>query len=80
MLHYVQVYNREITTHSGVIADNLHCGPDNQDTLNEKRSILEPAGALSSAGAEVYCKYYSLRGESIVAVTNGANMNFDKVN
>lgn len=47
--------------------------------FEEKRSILEPAGALSLAGAEAYCKYYGLKGENVVAITSGANMNFDKL-
>ncbi|XP_078437496.1 L-O-methylthreonine resistant 1 isoform X2 [Wolffia australiana] len=50
-----------------------------KDMFEEKRSILEPAGALSLAGAEAYCKYYGLRGESVVAITSGANMNFDRL-
>ena len=48
-----------------------------KDMFNETRRILEPAGAFSLAGAEAYCKYYSLNGETIIAVTSGANMNFD---
>lgn len=47
--------------------------------FEEKRSILEPAGALALAGAEAYCKYYGLSGENVVAITSGANMNFDKL-
>lgn len=47
--------------------------------FEEKRSILEPAGALSLAGAEAYCKYYGLSGEAVVAITSGANMNFDRL-
>ncbi|KAL6519359.1 Threonine dehydratase biosynthetic, chloroplastic [Orobanche gracilis] len=50
-----------------------------KDMFEEKRSILEPAGALSLAGAEAYCKYYGLKGENVVAVTSGANMNFDRL-
>lgn len=50
-----------------------------QDMFEEKRSILEPAGALALAGAEAYCKYYGLKGENVVAVTSGANMNFDRL-
>ncbi|XP_055808535.1 threonine dehydratase 1 biosynthetic, chloroplastic-like [Solanum dulcamara] len=50
-----------------------------KDMFEEKRSILEPAGALALAGAEAYCKYYGLKGENIVAVTSGANMNFDRL-
>ncbi|KAK4419295.1 Threonine dehydratase 1 biosynthetic, chloroplastic [Sesamum alatum] len=49
------------------------------DMFEEKRSILEPAGALSIAGAEAYCKYYGLKGANVVAVTSGANMNFDRL-
>ncbi|XP_028798536.1 threonine dehydratase biosynthetic, chloroplastic-like [Neltuma alba] len=50
-----------------------------KDMFEEKRSILEPAGALALAGAEAYCKYYGLKGENIIAITSGANMNFDKL-
>ncbi|KAK9147932.1 hypothetical protein Scep_006689 [Stephania cephalantha] len=47
--------------------------------LRIKGTFLEPAGALSLAGAEAYCKYYGLKGESVVAITSGANMNFDRL-
>ncbi|CAN6464985.1 unnamed protein product [Victoria cruziana] len=50
-----------------------------KDMFEEKRSILEPAGALALAGAEAYCKYYGLKGESVVTITSGANMNFDRL-
>ncbi|EPS59945.1 chloroplast threonine deaminase 1, partial [Genlisea aurea] len=50
-----------------------------KDMFEEKRSILEPAGALALAGAEAYCKYYGVKGKNIVAVTSGANMNFDRL-
>uniref|UniRef100_A0A2P2JHQ1 threonine ammonia-lyase n=1 Tax=Rhizophora mucronata TaxID=61149 RepID=A0A2P2JHQ1_RHIMU len=50
-----------------------------KDMFEEKRSILEPAGALALAGAEAYCKYYGLEGDAVVAITSGANMNFDKL-
>lgn len=50
-----------------------------KDMFEEKRSILEPAGAVALAGAEAYCKYYGLKDENIVVVTSGANMNFDKL-
>lgn len=50
-----------------------------KDMFEEKRSILEPAGALSLAGAEAYCRYYGLKDESVVVITSGANMNFDRL-
>ncbi|TKY53026.1 Threonine dehydratase biosynthetic [Spatholobus suberectus] len=50
-----------------------------KDMFEEKRNILEPAGALALAGAEAYCKYYGIQGQNIVVITSGANMNFDKL-
>ncbi|XP_042024053.1 threonine dehydratase 1 biosynthetic, chloroplastic-like [Salvia splendens] len=50
-----------------------------KDMFEEKMSILEPAGALSLAGAEAYCKYYGLKGANVVAVTSGANMTFNRL-
>ncbi|KAG2670864.1 hypothetical protein I3760_14G107100 [Carya illinoinensis] len=50
-----------------------------KDMFEEKRSILEPAGALAFAGAEAYCNYYGLKGENVVAITSGANMTFDRL-
>lgn len=50
-----------------------------KDMFEEKRSILEPAGALALAGAEAYCKYYGLKDLNVVAITTGANMNFDRL-
>ncbi|KAG9155447.1 hypothetical protein Leryth_009876 [Lithospermum erythrorhizon] len=50
-----------------------------KDVYEEIRSILEPAGALALAGAEAYCKYYGLKDVNVVAITSGANMNFDRL-
>eukprot|EP00898_Chlorokybus_atmophyticus_P008111 jgi/Chlat1/8300/Chrsp78S07715 len=50
-----------------------------KDVFEEKRSILEPAGALALAGAKAYIKKHNLSGGNVVAVTSGANMNFDRL-
>ncbi|CAO2824115.1 unnamed protein product [Amaranthus hypochondriacus] len=50
-----------------------------KNMFEEKRNILEPAGALALAGAEAYCKYYGLKNENVVVITSGANMNFDRL-
>ncbi|KAK9723949.1 hypothetical protein RND81_05G036400 [Saponaria officinalis] len=50
-----------------------------KNMFEEKRSILEPAGALALAGAEAYCKHYDIKGENVVVITSGANMNFDRL-
>ena len=51
-----------------------------KDVFQETRSILEPAGALGVAGAKAYAERRRLPGgHSLVAVTCGANMNFDRL-
>jgi hypothetical protein len=47
--------------------------------FNETRSILEPAGAVAVAGAKAYLQHYGLTGQTVVAITSGANMNFDRL-
>ena len=49
-----------------------------KDVFNETRTILEPAGAVAVAGAKAYAAAHPLPpGATLVAVTSGANMNFD---
>jgi threonine dehydratase len=50
-----------------------------KDVFEDTRSILEPAGALSIAGAKAYVAREKLRDETLVAVASGANMNFDRL-
>ncbi|VFQ76529.1 unnamed protein product [Cuscuta campestris] len=50
-----------------------------KDIFEEKRSILEPAGALALAGAEAYYKHYNQKDQNIVVIASGANMNFDRL-
>ncbi len=50
-----------------------------KDVFEETRSILEPAGALSVAGLKAWAGRGRRRGRTLVAVTSGANMNFDRL-
>jgi threonine dehydratase len=50
-----------------------------KDVFEDTRSILEPAGALGVAGAKAYAARAPLGGKTVVAVTCGANMNFDRL-
>jgi threonine dehydratase len=50
-----------------------------KDVFEDTRSILEPAGALSVAGAKAYAEKTGIRGESLVAIACGANTNFDRL-
>lgn len=50
-----------------------------KDVFQDTRSILEPSGALAIAGAKLYAKREQLKGETLVTVCSGANMNFDRL-
>jgi len=50
-----------------------------KDVFEDTRAILEPAGALAIAGAKAYVEREKLKGETLVAVACGANMNFDRL-
>jgi threonine dehydratase len=50
-----------------------------KDVFEDTRSILEPAGALAVAGAKLYAAREKLKGRTLVAVSSGANMNFDRL-
>ena len=50
-----------------------------KDVFEDTRSILEPAGALSVAGLKQYAAKHHLLGDTLVAITCGANMNFDRL-
>lgn len=43
------------------------------------RSIVEPAGGLAVAGLKKYIRENNIYGQNLVAVTSGANMNFERL-
>jgi threonine dehydratase len=50
-----------------------------KDVFQDTRSILEPAGALGVAGLKQYVEQHKCKGKTFVAITCGANMNFDRL-
>jgi threonine dehydratase len=50
-----------------------------KDVFEDTRSVLEPAGALAVAGAKAWIERHRTKGRTYVAVTSGANMNFDRL-
>lgn len=50
-----------------------------KDVFEDTRSILEPAGALSIAGAKAYVARHRIHGQTLIAIASGANMNFDRL-
>jgi threonine dehydratase len=50
-----------------------------KDVFQDTRSILEPSGAMGVAAIKQYAEQHRLRGQTFVAITCGANMNFDRL-
>ena len=50
-----------------------------KDVFEDTRSIVEPAGALGVAAIKQYVEQHKLKGKTFIAITCGANMNFDRL-
>jgi threonine dehydratase len=50
-----------------------------KDVFQDTRSVLEPSGAMGVAAIKQYVAQHRLKGRALVAVTCGANMNFDRL-
>jgi len=50
-----------------------------KDIFEDRRSILEPAGALAIAGLKRYAEQKRWKDKSLVAIASGANVNFDRL-
>jgi threonine dehydratase len=50
-----------------------------KDVFEDTRSILEPSGALGVAAIKQYVETHRCKGKTFVAITCGANMNFDRL-
>jgi threonine dehydratase len=68
-----QVVDRMVTVTTDEICAAI------KDVFEDTRSILEPAGALAVAGMKVDVAARGLHQLQLVAVTCGANMNFDRL-
>lgn len=50
-----------------------------KDVFVDTRSILEPAGGLGVAAIKQYAAQHGTKGQTYIAITCGANMNFDRL-
>jgi threonine dehydratase len=50
-----------------------------KDVFQDTRSILEPSGAMGVAAVKQYAHEHKLKSQTFVAITCGANMNFDRL-
>ena len=50
-----------------------------KDVFEDARAVLEPSGALAVAGAKHYASRMRAKDCTLVAITSGANVNFDRL-
>ena len=50
-----------------------------KDVFEDTRVVLEPAGALATAGAKAWVEKHSFKNKTLVAIASGANTNFDRL-
>ena len=50
-----------------------------KDVFEDTRTMLEPAGALATAGMKKYIAMHDLVDQQIISITSGANINFDRL-
>ena len=66
------------------VDDIIQCTNDEiceaiQYIYEENRTIVEPAGALSTAGLLKYCKQYNLTNKNVISILSGSNVNFTRL-
>ena len=62
-----------------IVVDNDEICAAIKDVFEDTRSILEPAGALATAGIKEYVARNGLTGKTLIGIASGANMNFDRL-
>lgn len=62
-----------------IVVDNDAICAAIKDVFEDTRSILEPAGALATAGIKAYIEQNNVAGETFIGIASGANMNFDRL-
>ena len=50
-----------------------------KDVFEDTRTLLEPAGAIATAGLKKYVSKYQIKDKQLISITSGANINFDRL-
>ncbi len=50
-----------------------------KDVFEDTRTMLEPAGALGVAGLKKYVAEHQIKDQQLIAISSGANINFDRL-
>jgi threonine dehydratase len=61
-----------------VVSNDAICGAV-KEIFEDRRAVLEPAGALAFAGLRAYAERCESRDQTFVAIASGANLNFDRL-
>jgi len=75
--HCFEICRRHVDAVITVSSDEL-CAAI-KDIYDDTRSITEPSGALALAGIKKYVAQTGVRGQTLVAIDSGANVNFDRL-
>ncbi|RYG47380.1 threonine ammonia-lyase, biosynthetic [bacterium] len=67
---------REVVDETIVVSNDAICAAI-KDVFEDRRAILEPAGALAVAGLKAWVERTGTTGQNLVAIACGANVNFD---
>ncbi len=62
-----------------ITVDTDQCCAAIRDIFEDTRSIVEPAGGLAVAGARKYVAEHGISGNTLVTISCGANVNFDRL-
>ena len=50
-----------------------------KDIFEDTRTLMEPAGALATAGLKKYVAEHGIQDQQLISITSGANINFDRL-
>lgn len=62
-----------------IVVDNDAICAAIKDVYEDTRSILEPAGALATAGIKAYVDQNNIQHKTLIGIASGANVNFDRL-
>ncbi len=69
---------KQVVDETVVVSNDEICGAI-KDLFEDRRAVLEPAGALAYAGLKRWVQDKDVEGLTLVVIASGANMNFDSL-
>ena len=69
---------KEVIDEMVVVSNDEICAAI-KDIFEDRRSVLEPAGALAMAGLKAYVARKKIKNRNFIAIASGANVNFDRL-